>query len=558
MEAGGGAHGARAALCCLLFLGLVSVAGSVRTATNITGSNFHGQSCRNECDFFENLCLGSIDLDRSDPLWEEQKCRANLGVLLFEVVLFSYAMLGLAIVCDDYLCVALERLCDTFMIREDVAGATFMAFGSAAPEIIVNLLGTIKQIKTYPPDCDAKAATTAGIGAILGSGMIAFLVIPAACSFVVGKNEALLLKRRPLLRDFSAYIVSLLLLCFFFSDGEIDAWEGGTMVVFYILYVLVVLLAPKIREEYQYRVMAMPRKDRISFVKKKAPTLEYAPPSLTPEGTVAPEAQETAPALEMPRTAIHSSLKNAGEDRPSKVTWDLSFNESMSEGLLPKESEDEVDIEPGLVGKCVSQMARPLRFLFEWTCVNCEEGGKYERYFLVTFIVAFLWVALFSTIIGAVVSRWIVFAPSWVGGSTFGVIAIAVGAEIPDTIQSVTMAKNGYGSMAVSNAFGSQIINVCIGLGMPWFFAKVIMPRDNVFYVENHENLRIIAIFQFAAVSVCFSLLIIDAFLRRQSKAELTGWKGKILLLTYVFVIAGFLVTSHLAHSDEHVCIEPH
>ena len=36
-------------------------------------------------------------------------------------------------------------------------------------------------------------------------------------------------------------------------------------------------------------------------------------------------------------------------------------------------------------------------------------------------------------------------------GSFFGLIAIAIGAEIPDTIH-VAMAKRGYGSMAVSNA----------------------------------------------------------------------------------------------------------
>ena len=53
-------------------------------------------------------------------------------------------------------------------------------------------------------------------------------------------------------------------------------------------------------------------------------------------------------------------------------------------------------------------------------------------------------------------------------GSFFGLITIAIGAEIPDTIQSVTMAKRGYGSMAVSNALGSQIINILIGLGLPW------------------------------------------------------------------------------------------
>jgi Ca2+/Na+ antiporter len=47
----------------------------------------------------------------------------------------------------------------------------------------------------------------------------------------------------------------------------------------------------------------------------------------------------------------------------------------------------------------------------------------------------------------------------------FGLAVVAIGAEIPDCIQSVTVAKKGYGSMAVSNGLGSQICNICVGLG---------------------------------------------------------------------------------------------
>ena len=41
----------------------------------------------------------------------------------------------------------------------------------------------------------------------------------------------------------------------------------------------------------------------------------------------------------------------------------------------------------------------------------------------------------------------------------FRCCSVAIGAEIPDTIQSVTVAKKGYGSMAVSNGLGSLICN---------------------------------------------------------------------------------------------------
>ena len=37
---------------------------------------------------------------------------------------------------------SLETLCVRWNVREDVAGASFMAFGSAAPEIIINAVST--------------------------------------------------------------------------------------------------------------------------------------------------------------------------------------------------------------------------------------------------------------------------------------------------------------------------------------------------------------------------------------------------------------------------------
>ena len=91
-------------------------------------------SCQGECDItscdvLENLCLNKIDTKPGSFSLPDNPCQPFGGGILLEVFLFLYSMLGLAIVCDDYLCVALERLCEEFLIWEDVAGATFMAFG---------------------------------------------------------------------------------------------------------------------------------------------------------------------------------------------------------------------------------------------------------------------------------------------------------------------------------------------------------------------------------------------------------------------------------------------
>lgn len=137
--------------------------------------------------FFETLCLDSIDT-----------VHVGWGIFL-EACIFLYAFAGLAIVCDEYLVVSLETLCVRFNIREvsdarasqqrraslsrctrasgsaradlsapppqDIAGASFMAFGSAAPEIIINAVATIQAATSKNTD---SAATNLGVSAIIG------------------------------------------------------------------------------------------------------------------------------------------------------------------------------------------------------------------------------------------------------------------------------------------------------------------------------------------------------------------------------------------------------
>ena len=63
---------------------------------------------------------------------------------LVEVAAFAASFVGLAIVCDDHMVVALETLCVRWNVPEDVAGASFLAVGSAAPEIVINAIGVYK------------------------------------------------------------------------------------------------------------------------------------------------------------------------------------------------------------------------------------------------------------------------------------------------------------------------------------------------------------------------------------------------------------------------------
>ena len=50
---------------------------------------------------------------------------------------------GIAIVCDDYFVPALELIVQKLGLSDDVAGATFMAAGSSAPELFTSVIGKL-------------------------------------------------------------------------------------------------------------------------------------------------------------------------------------------------------------------------------------------------------------------------------------------------------------------------------------------------------------------------------------------------------------------------------
>ena len=66
-----------------------------------------------------------------------------------------------------------------------------------------------------------------------------------------------------------------------------------------------------------------------------------------------------------------------------------------------------------------------------------------------------------------------------------GMILVGLGASIADVMQCYTVSKKGYGSMAISNSVGSQILNICLGLGLPWLI-KGLMTGEGVAIPGNH------------------------------------------------------------------------
>jgi len=109
-----------------------------------------------------------------------------------------------------------------------------------------------------------------------------------------------------------------------------------------------------------------------------------------------------------------------------------------------------------------------------------------------------------------------------------GLTVLAAGTSVPDALGSVEVAKKGKGDMAVANAIGSNVFDILIGCGLPWFLSGVIFKET--FEVDTGDVPLFICIL-FGTV-----LLTILSFMYTKWKLGKTlGWI--LLFLYFCFVV---------------------
>ncbi|MFT4551669.1 MAG: K+-dependent Na+/Ca+ exchanger-like protein [Chlamydiales bacterium] len=161
-----------------------------------------------------------------------------------------------------------------------------------------------------------------------------------------------------------------------------------------------------------------------------------------------------------------------------------------------------------------------------WTTIDTyiEKGfPSNERYYAVfgvsVFYIGFLsWILVES---GVAIAH-ILNVPEVIIGLT----VLAIGTSVPDLVSSYLVAKKGKGGMAISNAVGSNIFDILIGLGLPFFLYMCI--TGNGVYVAT-EDLYISVILLFGTVIASFFSL----YLRNWTMDYKTGYVLLGLYLLY-------------------------
>ena len=144
-----------------------------------------------------------------------------------------------------------------------------------------------------------------------------------------------------------------------------------------------------------------------------------------------------------------------------------------------------------------------------------------KHYYLV-FSISIVLIAAISYILVevAVVSARILDIPE----AIIALTVLAVGTSIPDLFSSAIVAKQGRGDMAVSNAIGSNIFDILVGLGLP--FLIVMLGSGGV--ISAGGDLVVSSIILFASVIILFLLLLISKWKMR----KIMG----VLLITMYFI----------------------
>lgn len=112
----------------------------------------------------------------------------------------------------------------------------------------------------------------------------------------------------------------------------------------------------------------------------------------------------------------------------------------------------------------------PFKMMFVVTIPDCNKP-RFAKWYWITFLMCIVWLgvccAAMANLATAIGCLW------GIDAFIMGVVVLAVGTSVPDAMASIIVAKAGEGDMAIANAIGSNVFDILLGLGIPWFLYGV-------------------------------------------------------------------------------------
>lgn len=417
---------------------------------------------------------------------------ANGGIIIW-VLVTLYMFKALGTVCDEYFVPSLEMISEALGLSNDVAGATFMAAGSSAPELFTSVVATFLIVNE------------GGVGAIIGSALFNILVIIGATCLFAGQE--LVIWWYPLTRDCVFYIIACTELALVLLDEVVQWWEALIMFLSYVVYCIYMKFNSKIADLVTSDV-------KVSDVEEiTQPASDFADKDWVSGGvedgctSVVPHGDGS--------TVKRSSVLDGNGDRVIRSMRQLGRQSSRveSETTVQPANEKDLEVEEEAKG-CKRWIVDPLEKIWELVMPGPE-------HYWILFGLSILNIALCTYLMVDAVNRCgcnLAITPL-----VMGLIFLAAGTSVPDALGSIAVAKQGEGDMAVANALGSNVFDILLGLGIPWLL-KAVMGLSVVFPGAAAELLEYLGILMGTLVLFIGALVCNKWRLNRRMGAVLLGF----------------------------------
>lgn len=511
-------------------------------------------------------CLQDFELD-------------GLGIPLY-VFLLIYLFLALAIVCDDYFSYALDMLGDLLGMSSDVKGATFAAIGSSAPELFVSLADNVI---ANPPK-------SVGVGTIVGSAIFNILVIIGASAVVAGRTFGFLkLNWRPLMRDSAFYVLSIIgLISVAVTGEEAENFEGAILMLIYVGYLVFMAFNQKIFNYIDKKFGFVPPTEEIAAADEKAEDKDPLGEAEADEGEVKGEEVDGDDDVDAARdfTRQGTGSKVGGSSRMNLKRGATMGSRgrkgsAVGKGLLeevedvenepyfsvlywpqykPESKEgEEVDAPFGVryfgggfrmwLRRAYYLLVFPINLIFRLTIPDSrydlfgedKRSGKKDHRPIA------YWLEFVMCVVHiGIASHFLVYSAAKFGclagidPAVMGLTVLAAGTSVPDMITSVILTRNGEGDAAVANSIGSNVFDILIGLGLPWFIAGFVYGGS----VVATDAIGIAIGFLFGVLVVLLGALLITKF-------KLNTFIGIFLLVLYGAYVAFELIRAGIEAGEE-------
>ncbi|XP_055301928.1 sodium/potassium/calcium exchanger 3 isoform X2 [Sitodiplosis mosellana] len=492
----------------------------------------------NEC----NNCTPAAIEDFPGDLFTRQQRQA--GAVAFHITISLYLFLALAVVCDKYFVPAVERISQALNMSSDICGATFMAAATSSPELFVNVIGT------FITEGDI------GIGTIVGSAVFNILAVAACCG--IGAGMDIPLDWWPLTRDCLAYGFTVAVLICIIHDERVEWYEALILVILYIVYIGIMYFDKTIQKWARGGLrQAQSRCSQRGSLASKSSRDGDRPLSVdhfNQNGNIKSISHIDADvnAENENDDNVQKAIQSVAETVNEKASLGKSDIELVVRESKPNEKKDTIDVKKKSNEDSRFYLFRfpmhkriwqqffwiiiwPMEALFFFTIPNCEHK-RFRNLFPLTFLMCIVWIGSLSYLVAWMIT--IVGDTLNIPDSVMGITFLAAGTSVPEAVSSVIVAKQGHGSMGISNSIGSNTFDILLCLGLPWLIKASFLPisEDKHWVGINSHGL------EYSAISLLSTLLLLYiAF--SLNKFKLDRKLGNTCLLMYaVFLILATLI----------------